>query len=205
MSGGLRFLQGGPPQGPDGLIVDEYYARQNKLHVGQTMKLLNHDWQVSGIVQGGMLGPVCVLAISRGNFYSAFAVPLVDHRAEHRCAAVRVSVQITVSVAQDLWYFDQSASVTGEKPGNEDCSEVGTRKSSHELCASFSDFAGFLRATGRFVSEKPMGGEKRPATTNRAARTAPPLLSRRGRCAPGAVDSSILSRSYPHERHGPYV
>jgi hypothetical protein len=71
------------------------------------------------------------------NFYSAFAVPLVDHRAEQRCAAVRVSVQITVSVAQDLWYFDQSASVTGERPGNEDCSEVGTRKSSHELCASF--------------------------------------------------------------------
>jgi putative ABC transport system permease protein len=60
MSGGLRFLKGGPPQGPDGLIVDEYYARQNKLHVGQTIKLLNHDWQVSGIVQAGMLGRLIV-------------------------------------------------------------------------------------------------------------------------------------------------
>jgi putative ABC transport system permease protein len=60
MSGGFRFLQGGAPQTPDGLIVDEYYARQNKLHVGQTIKLLNHDWQVSGIVQGGMLGRLIV-------------------------------------------------------------------------------------------------------------------------------------------------
>src|SRR5690348_34947 len=37
MSGGFRFLQGAPPQAPDDLIVDEYYARQNKLHVGQTI------------------------------------------------------------------------------------------------------------------------------------------------------------------------
>ena len=55
MSGGLRFLQGGPPQGRDDLIVDEYYARQNKLHVGQTIKLLNHDWRVCCIVQGECL------------------------------------------------------------------------------------------------------------------------------------------------------
>jgi putative ABC transport system permease protein len=60
MSGGFRFLHGGPPQGPDDIIVDEYYARQNKLHVGETVKLLNHNWRVSGIVQGGMLGRLIV-------------------------------------------------------------------------------------------------------------------------------------------------
>jgi putative ABC transport system permease protein len=60
MSGGLRFLRGGPPQGPDDLIADEYYARQNKLRVGQIIKLLNHDWRVCGIVQGGMLGRLIV-------------------------------------------------------------------------------------------------------------------------------------------------
>jgi len=60
MSGGFRFLHGGPPQAPDDLIIDEYYARQNKLHVGQTVKLLNHDWRVCGIVQGGMLGRLIV-------------------------------------------------------------------------------------------------------------------------------------------------
>jgi putative ABC transport system permease protein len=60
MSGGLRFLQGGRPQGPDDLIADEYYARQNKLRVGQTIKLLKHKWRVCGIVQGGMLGRLIV-------------------------------------------------------------------------------------------------------------------------------------------------
>jgi putative ABC transport system permease protein len=60
MNGGLRFLQGRPPQGRDDLIVDEYYAQQNKLHVGQTVNLLNHDWRVCGIVRGGMLGRLIV-------------------------------------------------------------------------------------------------------------------------------------------------
>lgn len=60
MSGGLRFLAGGPPQEPDDLIVDNYYAEQNKLRVGSTVKLLNHNWRVCGIVQGGVLGHLMV-------------------------------------------------------------------------------------------------------------------------------------------------
>ncbi len=60
ISSGFRFLHGGPPQAPDDLIVDEYYARQNKLHIGQTVKLLNHNWRVCGIVQGGVLGRLIV-------------------------------------------------------------------------------------------------------------------------------------------------
>jgi putative ABC transport system permease protein len=60
MSGGLRFLAGGPPQAPDDLIVDHYYAEQNKLHVGSAIKLLNHNWRVCGIVQGGVLGHLIV-------------------------------------------------------------------------------------------------------------------------------------------------
>lgn len=60
MSGGLRFLEGGAPKAPDDLIVDNYYAEQNKLHVGSTVKLLNHDWRVCGIVQGGVLSHLLV-------------------------------------------------------------------------------------------------------------------------------------------------
>jgi putative ABC transport system permease protein len=60
MSGGLRFLAGGPPQAPDDLIVDNYYAEQNKLHVGSMVKLVNHNWRVCGIVQGGVLGHLIV-------------------------------------------------------------------------------------------------------------------------------------------------
>jgi putative ABC transport system permease protein len=60
MSGGFHFVEGGPPVAPDDLIVDVYYAEQNKLHVGQTVKILNHDWRLSGIMQSGTLGRLVV-------------------------------------------------------------------------------------------------------------------------------------------------
>jgi putative ABC transport system permease protein len=60
MSGGFRFLHGGPPQAPDDLIVDNDYAAQNHLHVGSTVKLLNHNWRVCGVVQGGVLAHLIV-------------------------------------------------------------------------------------------------------------------------------------------------
>jgi putative ABC transport system permease protein len=60
MCGGVRFLEGGPPQAADDLVVDNYYAEQNHLHLGSTVKLLNHNWRVSGIMQGGVLGHLIV-------------------------------------------------------------------------------------------------------------------------------------------------
>ena len=60
LSGGFHYLAGGPPTGADDLIVDSAYARQNNLHVGQTVKLLNHDWHLSGVVEGGVLGRLVV-------------------------------------------------------------------------------------------------------------------------------------------------
>ena len=47
MSGGFTYLEGGPFQGPDDIIVDQYYAEQKKLHVGRhASRSLNHDWHV---------------------------------------------------------------------------------------------------------------------------------------------------------------
>jgi putative ABC transport system permease protein len=60
MNSGFRYLEGGPPQEPDDLIVDNYYARQNRLRVGSKVKLINHNWRVCGIVQGGVLGHLIV-------------------------------------------------------------------------------------------------------------------------------------------------
>ncbi len=60
MSGGFHFVAGGPPQHLDDIIVDTSYAQQNRLHVGDTVKLLNHDWHVSGIMRGGVLGRLVV-------------------------------------------------------------------------------------------------------------------------------------------------
>jgi len=60
LSGGFHFLSGGPFQGPDDVLVDEFYAKQNKLRVGGTVNLLNRPWHVSGIYQPGMLTRVVV-------------------------------------------------------------------------------------------------------------------------------------------------
>jgi putative ABC transport system permease protein len=60
MNGGFRYLAGGPPVAPDDLICDEYWARQHHWRVGEIVKLLGHDWHVSGIIQGGMLARLIV-------------------------------------------------------------------------------------------------------------------------------------------------
>ncbi len=54
MSGGFRYLQGGPFQAPDDLIVDDDYARSKKLHVGSYINL-GPRWHVSGVVEPGKL------------------------------------------------------------------------------------------------------------------------------------------------------
>jgi putative ABC transport system permease protein len=55
MSGGFKYLSGGPFQSPNDVIVDEYWARQNKLKVGSPTKFLNQNWRVCGIVEPGKL------------------------------------------------------------------------------------------------------------------------------------------------------
>jgi putative ABC transport system permease protein len=53
MSGPIRFLSGGPYEKPNEAIVDEYYARQHKLRVGDSITMLNRHWRVSGIFEQG--------------------------------------------------------------------------------------------------------------------------------------------------------
>jgi putative ABC transport system permease protein len=61
MSGGFKYLEGGPFTGPDDIIVDEYYARQHKLHAGdQVTDVLNRRWRVSGVAEGGKLARLAV-------------------------------------------------------------------------------------------------------------------------------------------------
>ena len=56
MSGGIPMVTGHLPQSPDDLVVDRYYAEQHRIKVGQKWKLINHEFTVSGVMQGGVLG-----------------------------------------------------------------------------------------------------------------------------------------------------
>jgi len=60
MSGSFRFLSGGTYREPGDIIVDEYYARQYRLRVGDTMQMLNRRWRVSGIFEQGKIARIIV-------------------------------------------------------------------------------------------------------------------------------------------------
>jgi putative ABC transport system permease protein len=60
MSGGFHYLQGGPFVTDDDVLVDEYYAKEKKLHFGDTVRLIGHDWRVAGVFESGKLARICV-------------------------------------------------------------------------------------------------------------------------------------------------
>jgi putative ABC transport system permease protein len=60
MTGGFTFDEGGPLQGPDDILVDRLYAEQNHVRLGQTIKLINHDWHVAGVIEPGKLARLAV-------------------------------------------------------------------------------------------------------------------------------------------------
>ncbi len=60
ISGGFRYQSGGPFDGPDDIIVDEFYATQNNLKAGSMHELLNRQWRVAGVVEPGKLARIFV-------------------------------------------------------------------------------------------------------------------------------------------------
>jgi putative ABC transport system permease protein len=60
LNGGFRYLKGGPLVNDNDMLVDEYYAQQKHLRVGDTINLANHDWKLAGIFESGKLARVCV-------------------------------------------------------------------------------------------------------------------------------------------------
>jgi putative ABC transport system permease protein len=53
LSAGFNYLKGGPFQNSLDVIIDDLYARNKKLRVGDTIDVLNHKFKVCGIVEPG--------------------------------------------------------------------------------------------------------------------------------------------------------
>jgi len=70
MSGGLRYLSGGPFHGPDELIVDDVFANARKLKPGDTIDL-GLKWRIAGIVESGKLSHIFAPLDSLQDKYSA--------------------------------------------------------------------------------------------------------------------------------------
>ena len=60
MSGGFQYLKGHDPVNDDDMIVDEDYAQKYHLHVGSQVKLIAHEWNISGIMEDGKAARVAV-------------------------------------------------------------------------------------------------------------------------------------------------
>jgi putative ABC transport system permease protein len=53
VSGGFVFLDGHDMQGPDDILLDDWAAKSKHVSVGDTFRLLDHNFHVSGIVEHG--------------------------------------------------------------------------------------------------------------------------------------------------------
>lgn len=53
VTGGFRYLSGGPFQQPYDMLIDDLQAAQDHLKVGQSVQDLNHTFRVCGIVEHG--------------------------------------------------------------------------------------------------------------------------------------------------------
>ena len=60
MSGGIRYFEGGPMQGPYDAIVDEVYAKYKKVKAGDELNLLNHKFHITGIVETGKMSRIFI-------------------------------------------------------------------------------------------------------------------------------------------------
>jgi putative ABC transport system permease protein len=60
LSGPFVFLEGHGIEKPDDILLDQYYADQRHVRAGSRIGVLNKDWNVAGIVEGGKLAHLFV-------------------------------------------------------------------------------------------------------------------------------------------------
>src|ERR1700728_894244 len=53
LGGPFQYIAGGPFQGPNDVLIDDYIARQKHVNVGDTMEVLGNKFRVAGIVENG--------------------------------------------------------------------------------------------------------------------------------------------------------
>ena len=61
VSGGFIFVAGHDLQNADDILVDDYYAKAHKVHVGEMLHILGNDFHIAGIVEQGKGARLMVL------------------------------------------------------------------------------------------------------------------------------------------------
>ncbi|HEY7098707.1 MAG TPA: FtsX-like permease family protein [Terriglobales bacterium] len=53
LGGPFHYLQGGPMQAPNDVLVDDFFASSRRVKAGDTIEMLNHPFRVAGVVEHG--------------------------------------------------------------------------------------------------------------------------------------------------------
>jgi putative ABC transport system permease protein len=53
IGGPFHYLAGGPFEGPEDILVDDFFAHQKNVRIGEKIEVLNHQFRVCGIVEHG--------------------------------------------------------------------------------------------------------------------------------------------------------
>ena len=113
MSGGFKYLAGGPFKGPDDLIVDDVEARNSNLHVGSVIDF-GIKWHVTGIVESGKLSRMFADLKSLQEKYSATdKVTVILVKVDDQANVQTVIDEIRAKLGEDypVWSVEQYTSL----------------------------------------------------------------------------------------------
>jgi putative ABC transport system permease protein len=98
VSGGFVFLDGHDMQGPDDMLVDDWQAKAQQLKVGSKFHILDHDFNIAGIVEHGkgarMFVPIATLQDLAGSHDKASLFFVKCTRTDHTPAVMDQMKQI---------------------------------------------------------------------------------------------------------------
>ena len=109
MSGGFLYVAGGDPVNDNDMVVDEDYAQQYHLHVGSKIDRVAHEWNISGISEGGKLAQICVKLktlqdiVGKPGHTDLIYVKLDDPKLAHQ-----VVDELKTKLHDDQVYYDEA-------------------------------------------------------------------------------------------------
>jgi len=105
MSGGFDYIKGHDPVNDDDMVVDEDYAQQHHLHVGSRIDLLAHEWNISGIMEGGKAARIAVkLKVLQQIEGTAGYLTMIYVKLDDPSLADQVADQLKVTLNDDQIY-----------------------------------------------------------------------------------------------------
>jgi putative ABC transport system permease protein len=101
MSGGFTYVSGGPIQNDFDVLIDRYYAAQKKVGIGGSLKMMNREWRVAGIIEGGKLARIVVRKNVLQEMQSATGkVSIIYVKADNPAQADAVAAQLRQLLAE---------------------------------------------------------------------------------------------------------